>query len=178
MDEQRPDQARYDSSRLRDGTQALEGRFDSAKGAAQAMEQLAEARIPTEQIEVYTLDRSGNRGRKVRVREGPGVKRGAIVGGAVGACVGLIAFVVVSVTGSFGVAEVATLTLTHAFYYVGAFAAAGIPLGAAIGMTASEGVRLSTPSSSGQSFVVVVRTSSLADEARRALQAAGATEVG
>jgi hypothetical protein len=63
-------------------------------------------------------------------------------------------------------------------YYIGAAAAAGVPLGAAIGMTGWLGKRrLDTSGSTDGPFVVVVRSDRFADEARRALEAAGATEV-
>jgi hypothetical protein len=157
---------------------SLEGRFDTAEDAAQAVENLVDASIPSDQIDVYTLDRSGNRGPKAKMSQAPGLKRGALLGAAVGAVLGLVAFVVVGVTGSFGVDRNALLTATHALYYIGASAAAGVPLGAAIGMTGWLGKRrLDTSGSAARSFVVVVRTETLADEARRALETAGATDV-
>ncbi|MGE0161263.1 MAG: hypothetical protein AB7T31_17845 [Gemmatimonadales bacterium] len=156
----------------------IEGRFETAESAAQAVEHLIDANIPTDQIDVYTIDRSGNRGPKAKMSQAPGVKRGALIGAAVGAVFGLLAFIAVGVTGSFGVDDVATLTAVHALYYIGACAAAGVPLGAAIGMTGWIGKRrLDTAGSHAQSFVVVVRTDSLGDEARHALRAAGATDV-
>jgi hypothetical protein len=156
----------------------LEGRFDTAEGAAQAVEHLVDASIPSDQIDVYTLDRSGNRGPKASMGQAPGVKRGALIGATVGGVLGLLVFVIIGVTGRFGVDDNGWLTATHALYYVGAAAAAGVPLGAAIGMTGWIGKRrLDTSSSPAGPFVVVVRTHTLADEARRALQAAGATEV-
>jgi hypothetical protein len=89
-----------------------------------------------------------------------------------------LAFIAVGITGSFGVDDVATLTATHAFYYIGASAAAGVPLGAAIGMTGWFGNRrISAPESDHGPFVVVVRTDTLADEARPPLRVAGATQV-
>jgi hypothetical protein len=112
-----------------------------------------------------------------RIWEGGIAIYGALIGGAIGAGVGMAAFVAIAIAGSFGLEALGSVSAFGALYLTGASAAACIPIGAALGMGGWMGrKRIDVPSPRNGTFLVVVRSDEHADVAEDALREAVASE--
>lgn len=159
---------------------AVSGLFHRRESVERAVERLAEKSVPADDVSVYVVDEGGNPGRRITIHEQPGTFRGALIGAAAGAVLGAL-IVVLTVLDVFGPARVdpfGVLSVLGAFRTIAASAAAGIPIGAVIGMGRWQGRKsLSVRDLRGAGVLVVVESRAMAEVAREALRESGAERV-
>ena len=159
---------------------AVVGTFDDRESATAAVHGLAERSVPADIIDVYVLDDTGAPTRTVKVEDESGVLRGALLGLAGGAFLGL-GIVVLAAAGVLVDADVEFLTydsIAGAFRIVALTALAGVPLGGVLGLGHWRGhKKISVDEAESGSILVVVTTDELAALARQVLRQAGARSV-
>lgn len=159
---------------------AVRGIFHGREGVKRAVERLAEKSVPADTITVWVLDDDGKPKRQVAVEDEAGTLRGALIGAAVGGAVGL-AIAVLGLAGAFGAVGVERLglgSLAGILRAIATGAAAGVPLGALLGLGHWRGRKtLSEDELDGGAAMVVVESDELAETARRVLEEAGAERV-
>lgn len=159
---------------------AVTGVFLRPDDVARAVQRLAESSVPTDDIDVYVLDANGQPGRRIGVRDEPGTLRGAIFGAIVGGALGVVVVILtlLDAFGPVGADPLGASSLLGAFRTIGASAAAGVPIGAVIGMGRWQGrKKLDVSGLRGDRMMVVVESDALADTARDVLRDAGAEQV-
>lgn len=157
---------------------AVRGVFTDPDAAVEAVEELAKNRVPTDEVEVVFVDARGARTRPARVQNDLGARRGALIGAFVGAATGFVLLIASLVAARFDVQPLGSLSFLGGAYLIGGCAAAGAPVGAAMGMGGLAGrKRLTSLPSEHERVMVVVETEELADVARRTLEHAGAQTV-
>jgi hypothetical protein len=158
---------------------AIEGVFQNAEDASNAVNDLLAQSVPADEIEVYLIS-AGAPPRKLRIREDSGTRRGALTGAIVGALIGFLIGVLASL-GALGEAWTAILmsgTPLDVLSLMIVSAVVGVPIGAVIGMGYWRGRRSLQPiDGHGERVMVAVETAELADVARGVLREAGAIEV-
>lgn len=158
----------------------VKGVFHRKDRLADAVERLAEQSVPADDIGVFVLDASGEPAREIPVRDESGVLRGALVGAAFGAGLGLVVLLLAltGVFGPVGAELVSARSLVGAIRTVVGGAVAGVPLGAILGMGRWwDRRRISDEEMAGHGAIVTVESDALADVARRVLGEAGADRV-
>jgi hypothetical protein len=159
----------------------IKGRFRDSEHAAKAVERLADHSIPADEVRVFVVDDDGKPKRRIAVREGFGSKRGAIIGGLVGAGLGAVLALLVQAD-LLSSASIGGLNEAAPFFSVlwvaVAGGAVGVPIGAVVGMGhLLRRQRMTVSPTDPMSVMVIVETRELADEARRILREAGADDV-
>jgi hypothetical protein len=157
--------------------------FRNPDGVAHVIERLGAAGVPVDEVEVFVVDGAGKPARKIAVHQESGTLKGALWGGLVGACVGMVA-ALLAMLGSFGNFGSAgpegffPSPLLGLLGWTGASMAMGVPIGAVIGMGRWQGAR-EVPSRhpDGGGVMVLIRTAELRDRARRILLDCGAEDV-
>lgn len=158
---------------------AITGTFRDRRSATDAVNGLSENSVPADSIDVFILDRDGTPTRRVDVEDESGVLRGALIGAACGAILGLL-IVIFAVAGVFDVRwrPFQADTVLRALQVIMMTSIASVPVGAVIGLGYWHGRRkISEEEARGGSIMVVVTTEELSEVARRVLQDAGATNV-
>lgn len=159
---------------------AVTGLFRQPNDVERAVQRLAENSVPPDEIDVYVVDASGQAGRRIGVRDEPGTLKGAIVGAIAGGIVGFI-IVILTLLDAFGPVTAdpfGASSLLGAMRTIGASAAAGVPIGAVLGMGHWQGKKkLETSGLRGDRMMVVVESDELADTARRVLRDSGAERI-
>lgn len=159
----------------------VKGVFHGKKRLTRAVERLAENSVPADVIAVHVLDPSGNPAREVPVEDESGALKGAILGAVAGAGVGLLILVLVlsGALGRVGVDLLDPRSIFGALRTVVAAAAAGVPLGALLGLGRWRGRKKISDEDleRGSGATVTVKSDSLAETARRVLRESGAEGV-
>jgi hypothetical protein len=131
-------------------------------------------------IDVRVMDAEGNLKRKVSIEDESGTLRGAITGAICGAVLGTVV-AVFALFGGLGPATTETggvRALGGAIGVALSLAAAGVPLGAFVGLVFWKGrMKVSQREVREGSVVVVVKSEELAETARGVLEDAGAVRV-
>lgn len=162
------------------GKQTIKGLYRQPRDVSRAVESLVANSIPVDELEVYVIDELGKPTRRISIRDEPGTRRGAILGALVGASLGavVVAFVFLGVLGESWIAAFGPNILLSAVALIGVSGAAGVPIGAVIGMGHWEGrKKVAVPDLDSGGVIVVVQTDDLADVARRVLRDTGAVDV-
>ena len=179
----------YSKSTLGDGIEpfsfdppnhTIKGYYRQPRDVSRAVESLVANSIPVDELEVYVVDDSGKPTRKLNIRDEPGTRRGAIIGALVGASLGFLVVLLVflDVIGGAWIDAFGPNVFLSAVALVCVSGAAGVPIGAVIGMGHWEGrKKISVPHLDSGGVIVVVQTDELADVARRVLQDTGAVNV-
>jgi hypothetical protein len=147
---------------------------------ARAVDSLVANSIPADELDVYVVDESGKPTRKLNIRDEPGTRRGAILGAVVGASLGLLLVVLafLDVLGESWIASFGPNAFLAGVALVCVSGAAGVPIGAVIGMGHWQGrKKISVPDLERGGVIVVVQTDEMADVARRVLRDTGAVNV-
>ena len=162
------------------GKQTIKGLYRRPGDVSRAVDSLAANSIPVDELEVYVVDQLGKPTRKLAIRDEPGTRRGAVLGALVGASIGalVIALVFLGVLGESWTDAFGPNLLLSAVALICVSGAAGVPIGAVIGMGHWEGrKKVSVPEIEAGGVIVVVQTDELADVARRVLRDTGAVDV-
>jgi hypothetical protein len=158
----------------------VRGIFDRRREATIAVRRLGQQSVPADSIDVFVLDPSGDVRERVKVEDEAGALRGAFIGAAVGAVGGAVIVILVG-SGLLGPANVEPLELASirgAIRAIALAAAAGVPLGALIGMGHWRGsAQIDPDETRGALLMVVVRTKELEEVSQRVLEEAGAASV-
>lgn len=156
------------------------GVFGRPDDVAKAVENLAAASIPADEVDVFAVDDEGQQTRRLVVRDEPGTLKGAIVGAISGGALGLVAMIL-AMTDVFGgllAGPFSDANFLDLLRVVGASAAMGVPIGAVIGMGHWQGRKKMVTRDFGQGAVmVVVESNEMSDIARRVLRESGADQV-
>lgn len=155
------------------------GIYHDARGVTRGVRALLSESVPADSIRVVIRDPSGAE-RDVPVRDEAGVLRGALIGGAIGAALGAIgmAILTVSVSLSSGDGLLGANPVGSAIRGALTAAAAGVTLGALIGIGRWKGMPELEPGALEQGAAVIsVRSDALADTAVRVLTETGAEDV-
>jgi hypothetical protein len=158
---------------------SVTGTFRDARDVNHAVRKLTAQSIPTDVIRVFVVDEQGRRRREIMVEDEAGALKGALIGGAVGAVIGLgVVILVPLIYGPANLGFLSVSSLFGALRAIGICAVAGVPLGAILGMGRWEGrKRIAKVGVSGGRVQVVVESEELAELARETLEAAGAESV-
>ena len=166
--------------RSRVSAHTVSGLFRQPDDVARAVQRLAESSVPPDEIEVFVVDANGEAGRRIGVHDEPGTLRGAIIGAIAGGIIGVL-LVILTLLDAFGLVSgdpFGARSLLGAVRTIGASAAAGVPIGAVIGMGHWQGrKKLEVSGLRGDPMMVVVESDELAETARRVLRDAGAERV-
>ncbi|MDZ7779447.1 MAG: hypothetical protein U5R14_05825 [Gemmatimonadota bacterium] len=155
------------------------GIYHDARSVTRAVRALLSASVPADSIRVVIREPSGAE-RDVPVRDEAGVLRGALTGGVIGAALGAVGMAVltVSVSLSSGDGPLGADPLGSAIRGALTAAAAGVTLGALIGIGRWKGMpKLDRGALERGSAVVSVHSDALADTAVRVLSETGGEEV-
>ncbi len=158
----------------------VEGVFHDRDALTESVRGLLEKSVPADSIRVFVRDARGERSREVDVDDEAGTLRGALFGAAAGGGVALV-LALAAAAGFLGPTRVEPLGLvglSGAFAAALAGAAAGVPLGALLGMGRWRGAsRIGAVEIRDTGAVVVVESSELAELAASVLRGTGAERV-
>lgn len=162
------------------GKQTVKGLYRTPGDVSRAVDSLVANSVPADDVDVYVVDELGRPTRRLSIRDEPGTTRGAIVGAVVGASLGVVvlALVFLGVLGASWIEAFGPNVAISALALIFVPAAAGVPIGAVIGMGHWQGrKKISVPEIDTGGVIVVVQTDELADVARRVLRDTGAANV-
>jgi len=161
-------------------THRVEGTFEDRRRLTRAVRQLAENGVPADTIRVFIVGENGTHIREVEVEDEAGTRTGALIGGAVGAGIGLVLAIPFSagVSGEGAADSVGLRALAGGLWLAMVLAVIGAPLGALVGMGRWQGLkRISRKELDGRSAMLVVESEGLTSVAREVMAEAGATRV-
>ena len=162
------------------GKQTIRGLYRRRGDVSRAVDSLVANNIPVDELDVYVVDELGRPTRRLSIRDEPGTTRGAIAGAIMGASLGavVLALVFLGVLGESWIDAFGPNVYISTLALLCVPAAAGVPIGAVIGMGHWQGrKKVSVPEVETGGVIVVVQTEELADVARRVLRDTGAVDV-
>jgi hypothetical protein len=162
------------------GKQTIKGLYGRPDDVSRAVDSLVANSIPVDALDVFVVDELGKPIRKLNVRDEPGTRRGALLGALVGASLGaiVVALVLLGVLGEALIDAFGPNAFLSALALIFVSGAAGVPIGAVIGMGHWEGrKKVSVPEIENGGVIVVVQTDELGDVARRVFRDTGAVDV-
>jgi hypothetical protein len=155
------------------------GVFGDPDDVDRAVRRLTAKSVPVDSIRVFVVDERGRRRREIAVEDEAGALRGALTGAGLGALVGVLTVILVPVlTGGASVGGFGVSSLFGALRAVALCAAAGVPLGAIIGMGRWQGRKKIAETGLGPHRIyVAVDSDQMASVARAVLEDEGAERV-
>ena len=174
-----PSPAMGDGRGLMDVDASVMGVFRDPDHASRAVRRLTAKSVPVDSIRVFMVDEQGRRQRELAVEDEAGALKGALIGAGVGAVLGLLAVILVPIlTGVATVGALSISTFLGALRAIALCAAAGVPLGAIIGMGHWQGrKKIEESGLTPHRIYVAVESDELAAIARAVLEDAGAERV-
>lgn len=161
-------------------TTSIKGYFRRSSDVSRAVDSLVANSIPVDELDVYVVDEAGKPIRKLNIRDEPGTRRGAIMGGIVGASLGALLAILawIDLLGEAWISAFGPNVFLSGMALTCVSGAAGVPIGAVIGMGHWQGrKKISVPDLESGGVIIVVQTDEMADVARRILQDTGAVKV-
>lgn len=153
------------------GDNAVEASFDDIEQARRAVRGLLEKSIPANSIGVLLLSRDGTILRRVPVEDEAGALRGALIGGVVGAGIGVLVITVAGILAIRGGTPSGLFSFGGAFAAIAGTAGGCVPLGALWGMGSWRGPpELRNMGDTTNRVVVRVESAGLAGLARQVLE--------
>lgn len=155
------------------------GVFRDPEDVNRAVRGLTAKSVPVDSIRVFVVDEQGRRRREIAVEDEAGALRGALIGAGLGAIAGVLIVILVPLfSGAASLGALGASTFLGALRAIALCAAAGLPLGAIIGMGRWQGrKKIEETGLIPHRIHVAVESEELASLARAVLEDAGAERV-